>query len=213
MWTTGQYFKREVDHLTATNLPAFPDAFTIDPHAPGAFVNFVHQFKELLHNLEQHLSPLVILCIGSDRSTGDALGPLAGSMLTAMNLKDAVVYGTLEEPVHALNLEKTCTTITAHHRNSAILAVDSSLGSKKNVGCLQFGMGSLRPGAGVHKKLPPVGDIYVTGIVNMGGFMELMVLQSTRLGTVFPLARFISRGIMRAFSLTNNRHDALINTQ
>ncbi len=186
--------------MNATNLPASSDALTVNPRIPGAFVTFVRQLGELLQELEQQFPPLVILCIGSDRSTGDALGPLVGSMITTMNLRDVAIYGTLETPVHALNLAETCKTIAASHKNSAILAVDSSLGAKNNVGCLQFGMGSLRPGAGVHKKLPAVGDIFVTGIVNMGGFMEIMVLQSTRLGIVFPLARFISRGIMRSLS-------------
>jgi len=190
--------------LTATNLPASSVVFTVNPRIPGTFVTFVRHLGKLLCDLEHRFHPLVILCIGSDRSTGDALGPLVGSMIAAMNLKDIAVYGTLETPVHALNLVKTCTTITAAYKSSAILAVDSSLGTKKNVGCLQLGMGSLRPGAGVHKELPAVGDIFITGIVNMGGFMELMVLQSTRLGTVIPLARFISRGIMQTLSLTGH---------
>ncbi len=193
--------------MTATNLPVSADVFTVNPRIPGAFVTFVHQLGEMIHDLEHHLHPLVILCIGSDRSTGDALGPLVGSMISTMNLNNVAIYGTLETPVHALNLVKTCTTITATHNNSAILAVDSSLGAKKNIGCLQLGMGSIRPGAGVHKKLPAVGDIFITGIVNMGGFMELMVLQSTRLGTVIPLARFISRGIMRTLSLAGYSND------
>ncbi len=187
--------------MAATNIPATTEVYTVNPRIPGAFVTFVRQLGEMIHDLDLHLHPLVVLCIGSDRSTGDALGPLVGSMIGTMNLKNVIVYGTLETPVHALNLVKTCTTITASHKNSAILAVDSSLGAKKNIGCLQLGMGSIRPGAGVHKKLPAVGDIFITGIVNMGGFMELMVLQSTRLGTVIPLARFISRGIMRTLSL------------
>jgi putative sporulation protein YyaC len=64
------------------------------------------------------------------------------------------------------------------------------------------GRGSLKPGAAVKKRIPPIGDIYVTGIVNVGGFMELMVLQTTRLGIVFPLARFIGWGIFLAISMT-----------
>ncbi len=186
--------------MTAT-LHTTADVFTINPGVSGAFLMFVTQLRELLHNVKEEPEPLVVLCIGSDRSTGDALGPLVGSMINAMKLKDVSVYGTLESPVHALNLTQTCATITSSHQYSVILAVDSSLGSKKNVGCLQFGMGSLNPGAGVHKKLPAVGDIFITGIVNMGGFMEFMILQSTRLGVVIPLARFISRGVMRALTL------------
>ena len=44
------------------------------------------------------------LCIGSDRITGDSLGPLIGHRLTAYRGLGFYVYGTLDDPVHALNL-------------------------------------------------------------------------------------------------------------
>lgn len=200
--------------MTATNMSSPSLAYTINPGDTGAFVTFVHNLSKLMQNLDLSYPPLIVMCIGSDRSTGDALGPLVGSIITASKLKDVIVYGTLEEPVHALNLEKTVGTITATYKNAPILAVDSCLGAKKNVGCIQLGMGSLRPGAGVHKKLPAVGHIYVTGIVNMGGFMELMVLQSTRLGMVIPLANFVGRGITRSLSMAGcSRETTFTGTQ
>ena len=85
---------------------------------------------------------------------------------------------------------------------AAILAVDAGLGQQHKIGFLEVGKGSLRPGAAVNKRIPPIGDVFITGIVNAGGFMELMVLQTTRLGIVLPLARFISWGIYLATSLT-----------
>ena len=45
------------------------------------------------------------MCIGTDRSTGDSLGPLIGYKLREKGMKNARVLGTLEEPVHAMNLE------------------------------------------------------------------------------------------------------------
>ena len=52
-------------------------------------------------------SELVFLCIGSDRVTGDCLGPYIGhQLLDRLDLQDIYVYGTLKDPVHALNLEK-----------------------------------------------------------------------------------------------------------
>ena len=44
----------------------------------------------------------MFLCIGTDRATGDALGPLVGSYLLKNGLEN--VYGTVDEPVHAENL-------------------------------------------------------------------------------------------------------------
>ena len=50
--------------------------------------------------------PLILVCIGTDRSTGDALGPLVGTKLEQIDIKNLQVFGTLDEPVHALNLEE-----------------------------------------------------------------------------------------------------------
>jgi len=57
------------------------------------------------------------------------------------------------------------------------------------------GEGSIKPGSGVNKDLAPVGDIYITGIVNFGGFMDYLILQNTRLSIVMKMADIISMGI------------------
>ena len=43
---------------------------------------------------------VMFLCIGTDRSTGDSLGPLVGHKLRRQRLKGAAVIGTLDKPVH-----------------------------------------------------------------------------------------------------------------
>ena len=47
----------------------------------------------------------------------------------------------------------------------------------------------------MNKDLPSVGDLSITGIVNISGTLEFMVLQNTRLYTVMQLADTISKGI------------------
>ena len=49
-------------------------------------------------------SPVTVVCVGSDRSTGDALGPLVGTHLSRIAHPRLLVHGTLENPVHAANL-------------------------------------------------------------------------------------------------------------
>ena len=142
--------------------------------------------------------PKILLCIGTDRSTGDCLGPLVGSKLSALAQDFFHVYGTLEQPVHASNLKQKLDEIYRHYENPLIVAVDACLGSLENVGCVNIGDGSLQPGAGVNKNLPPVGQIHITGIVNVGGFMEYLVLQNTRLNLVMRLADLIVEGLMNA---------------
>lgn len=150
-------------------------------------------------------NPLVLLCIGTDRSTGDCLGPLVGTKLSATPQDIFIVHGTLEHPVHATNLQEKLEEINNVYHDPVIIAVDASLGSPESVGYITIGDGALRPGAGVHKNLPPVGEIHVTGIVNVGGFMEYMVLQNTRLNLVMRMAEIITKGILQAAALVAKR--------
>ena len=165
-----------------------------DPYAP-------HQFSNQLQKLMSAFSPfeeVVCVSIGTDRSTGDALGPLVGSLLEK-DLPDSLsVYGTLDAPVHALNLKQTLSKIKDSHPHALIIGVDACLGQMKNVGWIQAGPGPVKPGAGVHKKLPEVGQIHITGIVNVAGFMEYFVLQNTRLNLVMKMAELISSSIRQA---------------
>ncbi len=138
---------------------------------------------------------LVVVCIGTDRSTGDALGPLTGDRLRSAANPRAPVFGTLEEPVHAANLSEKMADIERLHPGRLVVAVDACLGSVENVGTICVGLGALRPGAGVNKTLPPVGDVHVTGVVNVGGFMEYFVLQNTRLHLVMKMAGVIAEAL------------------
>lgn len=104
--------------------------------------------------------------------------------------------GTLESPVHAENIR----TLAANEfrDGSFVIAVDACLGLKKEVGRIIVGLSPLRPGLAVKKELPPIGHMHIAGVVNVGGFMEYMVLQSTRLSLVLRLASCIALGIMDA---------------
>ncbi|MFZ5590712.1 MAG: spore protease YyaC [Bacillota bacterium] len=145
-------------------------------------------------------SQVVILCIGTDRSTGDALGPLVGDRLAGQAPAGVAVYGTLENPVHATNLAQVLEEVRQTYHRPLVIAVDACLGRLENVGCVSIGDGPLNPGAGVNKNLPPVGDLHITGIVNIGGFMEYVVLQNTRLHVVVRMAGLIAAAIMHALS-------------
>ncbi|RFU66966.1 spore protease YyaC [Bacillus sp. V59.32b] len=157
--------------------------------------------QELLALLpENRTQPIVIVCIGTDRSTGDSLGPLVGTFLQEKAASHFFVYGTLDDPIHAMNLEEKLSEINTNHVNPFIIGIDACLGRLKSVGIVQIGEGPVKPGAGVNKELPCVGEAHITGIVNVSGFMEFMVLQNTRLNLVLKMARTIANGIYFAGS-------------
>ena len=143
--------------------------------------------------------PAVIFCIGTDRSTGDALGPLIGTHLSRLNLPQLHVYGTLDQPIHATNLSENIAIINRSFNDPFIIAIDACLGRLDSIGCIILADGPLKPGAGVHKKLPEVGEAHLTGIVNVGGFMEYMVLQNTRLNLVWRMSENISSLITHSY--------------
>lgn len=142
--------------------------------------------------------PIVFVCIGTDRSTGDSLGPLIGTLLEEKNISPFHVYGTLDDPIHAVNMEEKLTEIKHKHINPFIIGIDACLGRLKSVGSIQVGNGPVKPGAGVNKELPEVGNIHITGIVNVSGFMEFFVLQNTRLNLVLKMAKTIANGIFES---------------
>lgn len=133
---------------------------------------------------------ILVVCVGTDRSTGDAFGPIIGSKLrSSLHLLGVDVLGTLDEPVHAVNLASTLQNIESDYRNSPfIIAIDACLGKFDHVGQITIEKGPLRPGAGVKKNLPCFGDVTLTGVVNVSGFMEYFVLQNTRLSIVMKMS-------------------------
>lgn len=168
--------------------------FKFSIHEANAPYTLALSVRALLKDGGAGQHPIVVLCIGTDRSTGDALGPLTGSKLRVLTDK-VHVYGTLDEPVHANNLQEVTQHIARLHGEPFILAIDACLGKVDSVGYITLGHGPLKPGAAVNKSLPEIGHAHITGIVNVGGFMEHLVLQSTRLSLVMKMAETIAYGV------------------
>lgn len=175
---------------------------SIDINSALAASQFSKTFDQYLAAYySQKYEDLIIMCIGTDRSTGDSLGPLIGYKLKKLlkRYHGVFIYGTLDNPVHAKNLKETIGLVYSTHSKPFIVAIDACLGKLERVGFVNIGHGPLRPGAGVNKELPSVGDIHITGIVNLSGFMEYIVLQNTRLHLVMKMADIITDGLQ--FSL------------
>lgn len=169
---------------------------SINADNPKAFIDFTDALHHFVRSaFIRGYKSIVFVCIGTDRSTGDSLGPLVGYKICGMKYTDIYVHGTLENPVHAKNLDEVMAQIGNLYTRPFIVAIDACLGKMDHVGYINIGEGSIKPGSGVNKNLAPVGDIYITGIVNFGGFMDFLVLQNTRLSLVMKMADIISTGI------------------
>ncbi|MEK3764120.1 MULTISPECIES: spore protease YyaC [unclassified Solibacillus] len=155
---------------------------------------------------------LIFCCIGTDRSTGDALGPIIGSQLHQTFSFPFPVVGTLEAPLHALNIVDRYEQLIKENENAFIIAIDACLGESNAIGSILIQHGPLFPGKAVKKELPPIGNVSIKGIVNVGGFMEAKVLQNTRLHVTYSMSDKIVRALVLAWQRhllkqKNNRYE------
>lgn len=152
-----------------------------------------------LEQLPFHDPELTFVCIGTDRSTGDTLGPLVGSFLSLYKSFPFRVVGSLEQPVHALNLQDTVEHLHHQRPTAPMVAIDACLGKARAVGDILVEKGPLWPGKAVQKTLPPVGDHCIKAIVNHMSEEGLETLQSTRLNVTHDLARVIANSLFLAW--------------
>ncbi|MGF9715167.1 spore protease YyaC [Paenibacillus naphthalenovorans] len=172
----------------------------------NAMMHHIHYLdKKSVNYLSEHLTnhylahpeynEIVVVGVGTNRYSGDALGPTVGSLLQKQfgGNRQIRIFGTLERPVHALNLNKTLTYITKKHSKSYVIAVDACLGQFYKIGTLQLVEEPLAAGISLNKELPPVGQIHLKGIVNNHGPLNHKVLEHTSLTFVNEMADVISR--------------------
>lgn len=167
----------------------------IDGFSPTSSSEIKDYFTKNLKPIINQNRVVIFLCIGTDRSTGDSLGPLIGHKLKQIFSKKIYIYGTLENPIHANNILNILDKIKMNFDDPYIVAIDAALGSVQNIGKIIIKNSPLTPGSALNKGLPALGNMSIKGIVNISGNMDFTILQNTRLYTVMTLADSISSGI------------------
>jgi len=158
----------------------------------------------LEHQKDLQRRPIIMLCIGSDRYIGDALGPLVGTYLEENT--DCIVYGSLDSPVHASNLVEVIHVIHNQYQQPIIIAVDACLGNSNEIGNIEIWEGSLEAGIAVGARLPCVGHISIIGVVNASGRIGYLDLQSTPLSIVMKLSKCIGGALWDAINSIHVHH-------
>lgn len=138
----------------------------------------------------------VIVCIGSDLSVGDSLGPVTGTKLKE-KLKgyNVYVYGTLAKPITAHEVKYTNQFIKSTHPNSTVIAIDAAVGAAGDIGLIKVAKRGIKPGSGANKRLQKVGDVSVMGIVAEKSLFNYSLFSSTRLNIVYKMAEIIADGV------------------
>jgi putative sporulation protein YyaC len=161
-------------------------------------------YYEIAHFLKDYInSNTIIVCIGTDRCIGDCLGPLTGTILKSRNFPLSV-YGTISDPIHALNLDKKLNNIKSTSPKSIIIGIDACLGSSDSIGEIQIRDYPIHPGKGVGKTLPNVGDYSIIGIVDSCENNEIFTNRNIRLNLILEMAKVICDSLIHAYYLYKN---------
>ncbi|MDP4098083.1 spore protease YyaC [Paenibacillus sp. P96] len=140
---------------------------------------------------------VTFVCIGTDRSTGDALGPLTGTLLKEKGFPH--VIGTLAAPCDAVTLEAEIGRIPAERQ---VIAIDACLGQPGSMGLFLVSEAPLAPARSMGIQLPPIGHYSVAGVVNLMGPKPYWTLQTTSLHQVMIMAADIADGAVAGFGLS-----------
>ena len=129
----------------------------------------------------------IIVCVGSDLVLGDSLGPLVGTLLKQKGV-GTYIYGTLNCPITAKEIEYAKTYLKQLHPESFIIAIDAAVGASDDIGLIKLQNKGLRPGLGVNKSLGEIGDVSIIGIVATKTFQNYSLFNTTRLNLVYKMA-------------------------
>jgi putative sporulation protein YyaC len=158
-------------------------------------------FYEIAYFLKDYIvESTVIVCIGTDRCIGDCLGPMVGTLLK-QNKFPFPVFGTIEEPIHALNIDKKLEEIYSLYPSSVIIGIDACLGESGSVGEIQARDIPIHPGKGVGKSLQSVGKLSIIGIVDSNESDELFTSRNIRLNLIIEMAIVICDALLHSIYL------------
>ncbi len=151
-----------------------------------------------LKKMELGCYPPVIVCIGSDLSIGDSLGPICGSKLKERLLGSNVyIYGTLQKPITAKEVNYVSQFLKQTHPNSPILAIDAAVGREDEIGLIKISSMPIKPGSGANKNLNEIGDMSIMGIIAEKSLFSYTLLSNTRLNIVYKMSEIIVEGVIK----------------
>jgi putative sporulation protein YyaC len=161
-------------------------------------------YYELAFFLKDYINKdTIIVCIGTDRCIGDCLGPLVGTLLKSKNFP-LPVYGTVSDPIHALNIDKKLNEIKLLHPHNNIIGIDACLGDSDSIGEIQARDYPVHPGKGVGKSLPNVGETSIIGIVDSNDNDEIFNSNNIRLSLVLSMSKVITHALIHSYYLYDN---------
>lgn len=162
---------------------------------------FIEDFKEALYNMKKtkEFDKIFFICAGTDKITGDSLGPFVGSKLeeyfSEKNYSNIYIYGTLDNNINHENIKNILNKID---KKTGVIIVDAALSNKQNMGNIYVLNKKTVLGKGLKKNNFKIGDISIKTVVArdyknlIGNFNALKRAPITK---IIKLSNILSEGI------------------
>lgn len=135
----------------------------------------------------------VIFCIGSERVSGDRVGPLVGDLLRYRYNVPCFVYGTTTSPINGINLREYKDMAREKHPYADFISIDAAVGNKEDLGKIKYKQGGVKAGGALGEGQEAFGDIGIMGVVASRQEHVLDALLSVSEAFVVTLAERIAK--------------------
>jgi len=123
-------------------------------------------YQEIVNKLKEIITEeTIVINIGANLCIADLVGAMVGTILEENNFP-LKVFGTIDNPMNAKNLEERYKEIKELYPNSPILCIDACLGHKNEIGGIHLRNIPVKPGRGVGKNLVHIGEWSLIGITD-----------------------------------------------
>lgn len=162
---------------------------------------FIVDFSYIFNKVkkQKEYSEVTFLCVGTDRITGDCLGPLVGTKLIELlkeyNYSNINIYGSLSQNLSYENIGEIIKNI---NKKSIIIVIDAALSKKENIGKIFVQKSKTVLGKSLEKNKIEIGDISIKSVVAKDykvAKCNFKVLQNISLNAVNMQATIVSEGI------------------
>ena len=130
---------------------------------------------------------LLFLCIGSEKISGDCIGPIVGTLLKEKYRIPYPVLGTEDNSVNGANIRAYRDNIKKYFPDYKIIAVDSAVGDDKDLWTLKIREGGVRAGGALNPSVEYYGNV-------------LDNLLSAPYSKIVDFAERIAKTIVKAFA-------------
>ena len=174
---------------------------------------FANDLKICLNDLKNEYSNLAILCVGTDKIMGDAIGPIVGSNLKHLENEYLQVFGTRNNTLDFNNAKEILNNIYDNFEKPYIITIDAALSNKRKVGEIVLNKGFIKIGKALNKSICFYSNTNINCVVGRNiecGINNLEALKNVDEKSIYEMSQIISIGMEKVLKIYVTRESTKI---